>query len=252
MVRPKPLAQLAWPLPALAAWSLAWLSFIALPRLGAPSWLALVLAVALGVALALPQTTRSRRLMVAAGFPASLLASGLATGLPAWAWLLPLALLALAYPHRAWSDAPLYPTPEHALDALAPLAPLADGARVLDAGCGLGHGLRALRRAYPQARIEGIEWSWPLALLSRLTCPWARVGRGDMWAQSWQPFALVYLFQRPESMARAWAKAQAELAPGAWLVSLEFEIAGVQPKARLQTKTGKNVCLYQVPGAHRA
>ncbi|MBT9503602.1 MAG: class I SAM-dependent methyltransferase [Burkholderiaceae bacterium] len=244
------MAQLAWPLPALAAWGLAWLTFIVLPRVGAPAWLALVLAVALGVALALPQSTRSRRLMVAAGFPASLLASGMAIGLPAWAWLLPLGLLATAYPHRAWSDAPLYPTPEHSLDDLPPLAPLADGERVLDAGCGLGHGLRALRRAYPRAHIEGIEWSWPLALLTRLSCPWAQVSRGDMWAQSWQPFALVYLFQRPESMARAWAKARAELAPGAWLVSLEFEIAEIQPFARLQTKSGKNVCLYRVPGAH--
>lgn len=250
MARLKPLAQLAWPLPALVAWSLAWLTFALMPRLGAPAWLALSLAVALGVALASPQITRSRRLMVAAGFPALLLASGLAAGLPAWAWLLPLALLVLAYPHRAWSDAPLFPTPEQALDALPQLAPLAAGSRVLDAGCGLGHGLRALRRAYPNARIEGIEWSWPLAMLTRVSCRWARVVRGDMWAQSWQPFSLVYLFQRPESMARAWAKAQAELAPGAWLVSLEFEVTGLQPTARLQTKSGKNVCLYQVPYAH--
>lgn len=252
MARFKPLAQLVWPLPALAAWSLAWLAFTVLPRLGAPAWLALTLAVALGVALAFPQITRSRRLMVAAGFPVSLLASGLAAGLPAWAWLLPLALLMLAYPRRAWSDAPLFPTPVQALDGLPQLAPLVEGARVLDAGSGLGHGLRALRRAYPQARIEGIEWSWPLALLTRLSCPWARVTRGDMWVQTWQPFALVYLFQRPESMARAWAKAQAELAPGAWLVSLEFEIDGMRPSARLQTKSGKNVCLYQVPGAASA
>nr|WP_316644670.1 class I SAM-dependent methyltransferase [uncultured Roseateles sp.] len=241
-----------WPVPALLAWGLAWALYLPLVALGLPGLWALIAASLAGGAQCLRQPTRLRRLMVAAGFPLSLLVSGLAGGLPAWAWLLPLAVLVLVYPRHAWGDAPLFPTPLQALDALPPLAPLAEGARVLDAGCGLGHGLRALRRAYPGAQIEGIEWSWPLALLTRLLCPWARVARGDMWAQSWQPFALVYLFQRPESMARAWAKARAELAPGAWLVSLEFEIADLQPTARLQTKNGKNVCLYQVPDVHPA
>ena len=39
-----------------------------------------------------------RALVIAAGFPLSLLASGAAGALPAWAWLLPLALLLLLYP----------------------------------------------------------------------------------------------------------------------------------------------------------
>ena len=35
----------------------------------------------------------------------------------------------------------------------------AEGARaaVLDAGCGLGHGLKALHQAFPQARVHGID-----------------------------------------------------------------------------------------------
>ena len=45
------------------------------------------------------------------------------------------------------------------------------GAHVLDAGCGLGHGLQALRRAYPQAQLHGMEWSWPLRLLCGVVCP---------------------------------------------------------------------------------
>src|SRR6185369_12336878 len=97
------------------------------------------------------------------------------------------------------------------IDAHITLPP---GASVLDAGCGLGHGLQALRAAWPQARVAGIERSGALAFLSRLRCPWARVERGDMWAASWAAHDLVYLFQRPESMARAFAKAESEMRSG--------------------------------------
>jgi hypothetical protein len=48
--------------------------------------------------------------LIAAGFPLSLALTG-AAGLPAWAWLVPLALLLLVYPLNAWRDAPLFPTP---------------------------------------------------------------------------------------------------------------------------------------------
>lgn len=109
----------------------------------------------------------------------------------------------------------------------------------------MGDGLQALRRAYPQARIEGVEWSWPLRLLCALRCPWARVRQGDMWRADWSGYQLVYLFQRPESMARAAAKARAELAPGAWLVSLEFPLPDTQPQAQLRLPGGRRVWLYQ-------
>lgn len=139
------------------------------------------------------------------------------------------------------------PTPEHALDALANHAPLTAAARVLDAGCGLGHGLHALRRAYPQAQLHGLEWSWPLRWLCALRCPWARVRRGDIWQADWSAFDLVYLFQRPESMGRAGAKARAELRPGAWLVSLEFALPHTQAHAHMRTPGGKMVWLYRAP-----
>ncbi len=239
--------RLPWPLPALFGWLLGWLVFHALDAVGAPPWLGLLAGGAVGLGLGLRARSRLRAVVLAGGFPASLLASGVAGALPAWAWLLPLALLWLLYPRRAWRDAPLFPTPTGALDRLPEPLPLPPGARVLDAGCGLGHGLRALRRAYPQARLEGIEWSWPLALLARLACPQARVQRGDLWAHSWAGFDLVYLFQRPESMPRALAKAGAEMRPGAWLASLEFEAARWQPEAVHRCPDGRPLWLYRLP-----
>jgi SAM-dependent methyltransferase len=237
----------AWPLPAFAAWASAWGVFMATRGAGLGSIGGFVLATGLGALLARPAGTRWRRLFVAAGFPLSLLACGLAPALPGWAWLVPLAALASLYPISAWRDAPLFPTPAGALAALAAQAPLPADARVLDAGCGLGHGLQALREAYPQARLHGLERSWPLRLACALRCRWAHVRRGDIWAHDWSSYDLVYLFQRPESMPRALQKAGRELRPHTWLVSLEFEAPGWHAHAALRAPDGRPVWLYRMP-----
>ena len=242
-----------WPLPALLAWSGAWALFLAAASLAVPAWLALLLGCAFGGALAVLAGTAWRRVFVAAGFPLSLAASGWAAALPAWAWLLPLVLLALVYPVHAWRDAPMFPTPPDALAGLNALVPLSAQARVLDAGCGLGDALIALQREYPQVYIEGIEWSWPLRLVCGWRCRFARVKRGDIWRADWSSQDLVYLFQRPESMPRAVRKAQGELRAGAWLASLEFEAAELEPTAVLRPAGGgRPVWLYQAPFRWRA
>jgi len=238
---------MTWPLPALLAWSLAWVCFIALRAVGTPLMVAIAVSVATGAACSLLGRTSWRRVFIAMGFPLSLAASGLAGAVPAWGWLLPLALLALVYPLNAWRDAPLFPTPAGALLGLAQLAPLAAGARVLDAGCGLGDGLRELIREYPQAALDGIEWSWPLRFACAWRCRFARVRRGDIWAVDWSGYALVYVFQRPESMARAAEKATRELRPGAWLASLEFDVPGLAATKVLECADGRRVWLYRVP-----
>lgn len=237
-----------WPLPALAAWGLAWATYLALGALHVPSWAALAMASALGAVLAVWGATPWRRVFIAAGFPMSLLASGLAGSLPAWAWLLPLALLVLLYPMSSWRDAPLFPTPAGALGGLATLAPLpADRASLVDAGCGVGDGLRELRREYPQARIDGLEWSWPLVVVCAWRCRFARVRRADIWAADWSGYGMVYLFQRRESMPRAVAKAARELRAGAWMASLEFEATALEPQHVLRCPDGRPVWLYQTP-----
>ncbi len=130
-----------------------------------------------------------------------------------------------------WRDAPLFPTPEGALRGLATLAPLPSARpAIVDAGCGVGDGLRELHREYPDARIDGLEWSWPLRLASAWSCRFARVRRADIWTTDWSVYDMVYLFQRPESMPRASDKAARELRPGAWLASLEFEATALEPQ----------------------
>ena len=65
--------------------------------------------------------------------------------------------------------------------------------------------------AYPQAQMCGIEFSWPLRFLAALRCPWAHIWQGDIWQEDWSDYDLVYLFQRPETMSRAVAKARPEI-----------------------------------------
>lgn len=243
--------MLIWPIPALLTWAMAWALFVGLRSAGLGPLAAFVVALLATALAAWTGRTPWRRLFMLAGFPLSLLASGAAGAVPGWIWLLPLLLLLALYPMGSWGDAPLFPTPESALDGLAEQVRLPDGAPVVDAGCGLGAGLIALHRQYPQAVLHGLEWSWPLTLLCRLRCRFARVRRADIWTEDWSGYRLVYLFQRPESMPRAMEKAAAELAPGAWLVSLEFEAAGYRPQARLETVPGKPVWLYQAPFRRR-
>lgn len=239
-----------WPLPALCAWACAWGAWYLAQSWGSAATGSVLLGALVGCALALSVCGPWRRTLCALGFPLSAWAQGAVVGWPAWAWPLLLAGLLLAYPLRAWRDAPFYPTPAKALEGLDRWVP--EPGRLLDAGCGLGHGLRALRRVWPQASIHGVEWSPLLAWLSQRLHPWAGVQRGDMWAADWSGYDLIYVFQRPESMARVWAKASAELAPGASLVSLEFEVPGQTPTASLQVPGQRPVWVYRMAGVKAA
>jgi hypothetical protein len=237
----------SWPLPAFAGWAACWLAFAAATRLDVAAAPAFIVAGTFGAVLALLGATPWRRIFIGCGFPLSFAASGSAGAVAPWAWLLPLGLLAFVYPWRTWRDAPLFPTPTGALRGLAACVRLADGAAVLDAGCGLGAGLIELRREHPRAALEGVEWSWPLRLACAWRCRFAHIRRGDLWTIDWSSYALVYLFQRPESMARAAAKASHELADGAWLASLEFEIATLRPQHVLACADGRKLWLYRAP-----
>lgn len=170
---------------------------------------------------------------------------------PAWVWLAALAVLLLAYPLSAWRDAPLFPTPTGALDRLSEHLRLAADARLLDAGCGTGAGLQALRTAFPHATIVGIERSAPLVFWARWRCPWAVILHGDIWRCSWSGYSLVYLFQRPESMSRAWEKARQDMVDGGWLVSLEFPVEGRRPHATWTLPGDRRVWVYRIGASSR-
>lgn len=228
------LPRLAWPAHALLAWGAAWGLLLVGRSHGGPmaAWVIAALLVPMFVAFFV--NGMMRRAWTVLGFPISAwIAQGAGT-MPAWGWLVPLMLLGVLYPARAWRDAPFFPTRRDALRSLGARLSLPAVPRILDAGCGAGDGLLALREAWPQARLDGIEWSPPLAWLTRLRCGFAQVHRGDMWAHDWSTYDLVYVFQRPESMDAAWSKACKEMRNGAWLLSTEFKVPGVAPALSLE------------------
>jgi hypothetical protein len=247
-----------WPLPAVYAWGGGWALMLAASCLGWSAGGALLLGMVPSLLLQGWVAAGWRRWMVLGGLPLLMLITAGVSLVGPWGWLgLALALLVI-YPLQAWCDAPVFPTPGNALEDLAAAVPLVKGAAVLDAGSGLGHGMDALRRAYPSARLQGVESSLALVLLSRWrlrrdighdrlsTLPPCKVVRGDMWSCSWEGFDLVYMFQRPESMQRAWDKACREMSEGAWLVSLEFEVPDLAPTRRLTCPDGRAVLIYRL------
>jgi hypothetical protein len=238
---------MTWPIPALLAWGSSWMFFTILQAMGLPESIALLAAAVWGGFLSQWGNTFMRKALVVLGFPLSVLASSSTLSVPPWIWLGLVAIVALVYPRKAWRDAPLFPTPKLALNALPDHVELPNDARVLDAGSGLGDGLIALRRAFPRASLHGVEMSWPLRFASALRCPFARIRQGDIWMVDWRSYDLVYMFQRPETMPRAVEKAEAELRRGAWLVSLEFEARELIPETVIYNKDNRPVWIYQVP-----
>ena len=235
-----------WPIPALLTWGGGWVVFLGLLALNVGVTLAWFISASVIVLISFWTQRWWRKVVLLSGFPVSWALLG-GFVVPAWAWLLPMLLLLLIYPFRAWGDAPLFPTPRNALTGISNQIPLKKNARVLDAGSGLGDGLLALRKAFPQARVNGLEWSWLLRILSALRCPWAVIRQGDIWVESWCDYDLIYLFQRPESMHKAMLKAEKELPKGAWVVSLAFEIEALEPHGTWQAEGGRKVWIYQVP-----
>lgn len=240
---------LAWPFPAVLAWLLALLLWRGGLLAGWPPLLAWGTGVLAAGAVAMSCQGCWRRWIVAAGFPLATSATlwSLAQGLawPSWAWGLAALALLLLYPLGAWRDAPWFPTPAGALAGLAQACASGPPASVLDAGCGAGHGLAELRRQFPTAQVHGIERSRPLRWLAAWRCPWARVQGGDIWTADWSRHDLVYVFQRPESMQRAFEKAMRELPPGGWLASLEFKVPDVPAVQCLDGACGRPVWLYR-------
>jgi len=87
----------------------------------------------------------------------SIVVSSSTLSVPPLAWLFLLGLIVLIYPRKAWRDAPLFPTPKKALREMPEHIALPAGARILDAGSGMGDGLLALREAFPRAECMGLK-----------------------------------------------------------------------------------------------
>lgn len=171
---------------------------------------------------------------------------GLRLELPSWIWLAGFLFLLLVFWRTNSSRVPLYLTNQISSDAILRLLPTSP-CRIIDLGCGNGALLRYLARARPDCFFVGLEhapltWAW--AWLSVRGMKNVSICRSNFWAHPLGGYALVYAFLSPVPMQRLWAKAQAEMLPGARLVSNSFAVPGITPHSSVVVPDRRRTQLY--------
>lgn len=219
-----------------------------------PAGAALVLAMLQGgiaAMIALRQSAPPWWLLIHLGFaPLLVLVHGLDLA-PGW-FLAGFVLLLLVFWRTDKSRVPLYLTNRATAAALLKLLPAAH-VRCIDLGCGDGRLLRRLAIARPDCTFVGIEHAplpWLVARLLTLRLANVSVRRGDFWNEPLSGYGFVYAFLSPAPMPRLWAKACAEMAPGALLVSNSFAVPDAEPLdiARVGDRRGTRLYLYKPHG----
>ncbi|RZI40617.1 class I SAM-dependent methyltransferase [Herbaspirillum sp. HC18] len=165
-------------------------------------------------------------------FPVALVTLG-AFQLPPWIYLAAFLVLLCLYWTTFRTQVPFYPSSEDTWMAVESLLPKGQSLRIVDIGSGFGGLVMYLAAARPDCDIAGIELA-PLpwlasAVRGRLRRSKGRFIRGDYEALSLSGYNVVFAYLSPAAMPSLWRKAQAEMAPGALLLSHEFHIPGVDP-----------------------
>ncbi len=174
----------------------------------------------------------------AAFLPAAVFLHGLA--LPPWSWLAAFLMVLLSNWNSFRHGVPLYLTGAAANRALGGLLrERAPGFRFIDLGSGLAGTLCRLARVYPESHFTGVETaplSFALAWLRSLPLRNCRIRYRSLWRESLGDYDVAYCFLSPIPMPALWAKARAELKPGAWLVGNTFGIPGVMPDLEIPVR----------------
>ena len=195
-------------------------------------WLETSLAIG---AVALIFATISRqpwwwRMIHALFMPLIWLTNGLAID-PGW-FLLAFILLLLVFRGAVTGQIPLYLSNRETVDALDQLLGELESQRFLDLGAGIGSTVIPLAERWPDRHFTGVE----NAPLTWLTGKLHSLGKSNLdwrWEDLWRiplhDYDVVYAFLSPVPMADLWAKAQAEMQPGSFLISNSFPIPGAVP-----------------------
>jgi predicted O-methyltransferase YrrM len=166
-------------------------------------------------------------------------------------------LLLLVYTLRT-GISPVPTTPRVARVMLAMLPALPPG-RVYELGSGWGGLAIALARRLPERAVVAVELSPLPWLLTRVRlalapCPNLILLRGDFHALSLADAALVACYLYPGAMARLRPKLEAELPPGALVVSNSFAVPGwtATDKRIADDQYASPVYLYTMPASATA
>lgn len=146
---------------------------------------------------------------------------------PVW-FLAGFFLLALTSWGSLKTRVPLYLSSQQAVEQVAARA--AQGARVIDLGCGLGGWLSGLHASRPDLHLAAVEMAPLNWLIARL-----RLGRlgpvrlGSIWDEDLSRYDIVYAYLSPAPMSRLWDKVVKEMRPGSLFISNTFAVPACAP-----------------------
>lgn len=176
-------------------------------------------------------------------------------GLPAWLYLLGFVVLVSVNLNSLRERVPLYLSGRRAQQQLADwIAERDQPVRFVDLGCGTAGTLLHLARRFPRGQFVGVETAPLLFVIAWLRCLLqgnCQIRFQSLWRTDLADFDAVYCFLSPVPMLRLWAKAQAEMSAGSWLISNSFTIPGTEPGAVRELNEGRQTQLlfWQMAGA---
>jgi SAM-dependent methyltransferase len=153
--------------------------------------------------------------------------------LPSDLYLLGFALSVSLYWTSFRTQVPFFPSRPLIWQQVSQLLAPNQALRVIDIGSGLGDMSMYLAQSKPSSQVEGIEIAPLPWLISVLRAKFRRSGvsfmLGDYRALNFAHYDVIFAYLSPAAMLALWDKAQLEMRPGSLLISLEFDIPGVQP-----------------------
>jgi hypothetical protein len=109
---------------------------------------------------------------------------------------------------------------------------------LIDIVSGLGDMSMHIAKLRPSSQVEGIEIAplpWLISVLrAKFRRADVRFKLGDYRNLNFAHYDLIFAYLSPAAVLALWDKAQLEIRPGRLLISLEFDIPGVQPSCCLE------------------
>ncbi len=157
-------------------------------------------------------------------------------------------VLAFSVAYASASGAPWVPTWRRDIERFLVLAQPVAGERMFELGCGDG---RVVITAAKERGVSGVgvELSLLQVLVANVRSLWSRSGVRIRWQNAFNADIknadLVYLFLMPETYAKIRPKFEAELKPGARVVSYVWPIPGWEPTKIDRLEGANSLYLYQ-------
>ncbi len=141
------------------------------------------------------------------------------------------------------------PSSPQACKAIRSLIPENTTGSIVDLGSGWGNIVFFLSRAFPKARVTGIELSWIPWLFSHSLHfvrkqPNLKLERNDFRKVDLADVSIVVCYLFPAGMKQLQEKLQRELKPGTIVISNTFQVAGWTPQKTLFLRDLYNTPIY--------